>query len=105
MEGTYGNVDAVEKQQEEPWGFEQSGKLACRESFAVEENEYEACDPPVVLGRKQTERGAAPAPVWGPWWLLLGGALLGLSLLLNLLLLTLGVTRSMGTGQGSWWVS
>ncbi|XP_025047627.1 macrophage mannose receptor 1-like isoform X1 [Alligator sinensis] len=93
MEGMYGNVDAVEKQQEEPRGFEQSGKLACRESFAVEENEYEACDPPILLGRKQTEQGAAPAPVWGPWWLLLGGALLGLSLLLNLLLLTLGVTR------------
>ncbi|KAM9115008.1 macrophage mannose receptor 1-like isoform 2-T3 [Pangshura tecta] len=96
---TYSNVDVIEPGQEEPWGSEPRGKAAVSDVYTEEESQYEAVDPAVGARRRQMEQQEARAPEWewrqGQRWILACATVLGVSVLLNLLLLTLGVVRYM----------
>ncbi|CAM4659609.1 unnamed protein product [Lepidochelys olivacea] len=96
---TYSNVDLVEPGQEDPWGSEPRAKAAVSDVYTEEESPYEAVDPAVGARRRQMEQQDARAPEWewrrGQRWILACTTVLGVSVLLNLLLLTLGVVRYM----------
>ncbi|XP_065432711.1 uncharacterized protein LOC101943941 isoform X2 [Chrysemys picta bellii] len=96
---TYSNINIIEPGQEEPWGSEPREKAAVSDVYTEEENEYEAVDPALGARRRQMEQQEARAPKWewrrGQRWILACATVLGVSVLLNLLLLTLGVVRYM----------
>ncbi|XP_032639909.1 CD209 antigen-like protein D isoform X1 [Chelonoidis abingdonii] len=96
---TYSNVDIIEPGQEELWGSEPREKAAVSDVYAEEESQYEAVDPAIGARKRQMEQQEARAPEW-EWrqskrWILACTTVLGVSVLLNLLLLTLGVVRYM----------
>ncbi|XP_067400739.1 macrophage mannose receptor 1-like [Emydura macquarii macquarii] len=92
----YSNVDIIPGQ-EELWGSELREKAADSDVYVEEESKYEAVDPAVGSRSWQMEEQVAQAPEWEWRWgqrgILAGAAVLGISVLLNLLLLTLGVVR------------
>ncbi|XP_075758237.1 macrophage mannose receptor 1-like [Pelodiscus sinensis] len=92
---TYSNVDIVEPGLEGLWDFEARGKAASSDEHAEEESQYEAVD--LAIGGRR--RQLAQAPVWkwrrGQWWSLARATVLGVSVVLNLLLLTLGIVQYM----------
>ncbi|XP_044851083.1 macrophage mannose receptor 1-like isoform X2 [Mauremys mutica] len=100
---TYSNVDIIEPGQEEPWGSEPREKAAVSDVYTEEESQYETADPAVGARRRPMEQREARAPEWewrlGQRWILACATVLGVSVLLNLLLLTLGVVRYMETAS------
>ncbi|XP_039369640.1 macrophage mannose receptor 1-like isoform X2 [Mauremys reevesii] len=103
FKATYSNVDIIEPGQEEPWGSEPREKAAVSDVYTEEESQYETADPAVGARRRPMEQREARAPKWewrlGQRWILACATVLGVSVLLNLLLLTLGVVRYMETAS------
>ncbi|XP_074835617.1 macrophage mannose receptor 1-like [Carettochelys insculpta] len=92
---TYSNVDSIQPEQDDLWGLEARGKAAGSDVYIEEESQYEAVNPAVAARSKQLPQAPEWEWRWGQWRILVTMTVLGVSVLLNLLLLTLGIVQYM----------
>ncbi|XP_040398957.1 macrophage mannose receptor 1-like isoform X2 [Cygnus olor] len=90
----YGNIEPSQPREGQKWVLGPGGKEACSDPCPMEENPYEPLDPPITVpSRKHLPDPPAHPCCSQERLVLVGAAALGISVLLNVLLLALGSRR------------
>uniref|UniRef100_A0A8B9CFA6 C-type lectin domain-containing protein n=2 Tax=Anser TaxID=8842 RepID=A0A8B9CFA6_9AVES len=90
----YGNIEPSQPREGQKWVLGPGGKEACSDPCPMEENPYEPLDPPIAVpSRKHLPDPPARPCCSQERLVLVGAAALGVSVLLNVLLLAIGSRR------------